>query len=516
MSTGIVTRRKSAMHIDNSYGIDVVAANTNLVSKRVLKGEPFSTQIVCDEGYSIYEITIKMGGVDITSTAYDATYNMISIASVTDDVDIECYAMHTMPSDYIRVDGIKNPSNAYLGTEYKVTPQSRLELSFVLVWPQPTVYDYIGTSGHTNDIQISGWRIFMNTNQYYKGNVYAHTGGDSGSHVIYTGLNANSNTIGKTHVLISDYYKQEYYADGNKVTSIKTKSATDQDYFCLYSSRLGYYADRSAGQIVHHFKIYDYSTNSYVRYYIPCLNDSGVAGFWDAARGVFQGSSNSTAFQPVYVQDNLIAHYDGIDNAGIGVHDASATIWKDLKGSNDATASIETVTWESDCWNSNSSYAYFDAGTTIGNALNMHDFTLEFVAMPQNMTSQSGSITYATTRTSSSVTKYFAILGKFNFLYMNNGNDVRIESPAIITNDTKYHLVARRKGNVYSIFINGVRTSHGTLKNPNTGSDNPYRIGASYNSASVAKIYAHRVYTKALTDDEIIENYNIDKLRFNF
>lgn len=69
--------------------INVHAANTNLVGRSILGNTEYSTQIVCDEGYSIYEITIKMGGVDITSTAYDPTYNMISIASVTDDVDID-------------------------------------------------------------------------------------------------------------------------------------------------------------------------------------------------------------------------------------------------------------------------------------------------------------------------------------------------------------------------------------------------------------------------------------------
>ena len=36
-----------------------------------------------------------------------------------------------------------------------------------------------------------------------------------------------------------------------------------------------------------------------------------------------------------YVQDGLIAQWDGIDNAGTGTHDPSATVWKDLKGSLD-------------------------------------------------------------------------------------------------------------------------------------------------------------------------------------
>ena len=33
-----------------------------------------------------------------------------------------------------------------------------------------------------------------------------------------------------------------------------------------------------------------------------------------------------------YVQDGLIAMWDGIENAGWGVHDPSATVWKDLIG----------------------------------------------------------------------------------------------------------------------------------------------------------------------------------------
>ena len=33
-----------------------------------------------------------------------------------------------------------------------------------------------------------------------------------------------------------------------------------------------------------------------------------------------------------YVQDGLIACWDGIENAGTGVHDGSATVWKDVVG----------------------------------------------------------------------------------------------------------------------------------------------------------------------------------------
>ena len=40
-----------------------------------------------------------------------------------------------------------------------------------------------------------------------------------------------------------------------------------------------------------------------------------------------------------YVQDGLIAMWDGIENAGWGVHDTNATVWKDLVGTNNITMS---------------------------------------------------------------------------------------------------------------------------------------------------------------------------------
>ena len=41
-----------------------------------------------------------------------------------------------------------------------------------------------------------------------------------------------------------------------------------------------------------------------------------------------------------YVQDGLIAMWDGIENAGFGVHDPNATVWKDLVGEFDLTVNI--------------------------------------------------------------------------------------------------------------------------------------------------------------------------------
>ena len=44
-----------------------------------------------------------------------------------------------------------------------------------------------------------------------------------------------------------------------------------------------------------------------------------------------------------YVQDGLVACWDGVENAGAGVHDANATVWKDLVAGREFTLTDVTV-----------------------------------------------------------------------------------------------------------------------------------------------------------------------------
>lgn len=282
--------RRSMLIASRMCSINVLAANTSLIDAEVMEGDSYSTQIVCDEGYSVYEITIKMGGINITSTAYDATYNMITIPSVTDDVDIVCYAMHTMPSDYVRVDGIKNPSNAYLDTGYDVNNNNKVSIKFFSARKSGT--NTIASSKATGMSTTNGSGWWYNSSN---GNLYIFYAKSS----VYIGGLSDAST----YECIADYYNGTHLRilneTNSRTDSIPKSTWSSVHYFCLFSRNQGYDSSYTAGQIVYYFRIYDYSTTSYVRYYIPCLNDSGVAGFWDAARGVFQGSSNSTAFEAV-------------------------------------------------------------------------------------------------------------------------------------------------------------------------------------------------------------------------
>ena len=58
-----------------------------------------------------------------------------------------------------------------------------------------------------------------------------------------------------------------------------------------------------------------------------------------------------------YVQDGLVACWDGIENAGVGVHDPVATVWKDVVGGREFTLTGVTVNGDSRFREASRSYA---------------------------------------------------------------------------------------------------------------------------------------------------------------
>ena len=72
------------------FDINVTQSHTNLTNNKVKAGGGYSTYVTVDSGFMVSQMTIEMGGVDITSTVWDSTNSTITISSVTDDVDIDC------------------------------------------------------------------------------------------------------------------------------------------------------------------------------------------------------------------------------------------------------------------------------------------------------------------------------------------------------------------------------------------------------------------------------------------
>ena len=191
--------------------------------------------------------------------------------------------MYSLPDNYVRVEGIKNPSNAYLNTGYTCNKYSRIETKTNIV----RNYQFIACSRSTGNTGMQGSGFI-----YYNNALYSF----SATSVV---LQKGYNLVGNTYTLVQDNYLGYCYVDGVQGSKY-IKGSSDTYSIYLFSRQGGGDATGSEGQILPYFKIYDYQTTSYVRYYIPCINENGVAGFFDAARGIFQGSGNSTAFEPVF------------------------------------------------------------------------------------------------------------------------------------------------------------------------------------------------------------------------
>ena len=85
----------------------------------------------------------------------------------------------------------------------------------------------------------------------------------------------------------------------------------------------------------------------------------------------------------LYVQRGLVAAYDGIDNAGTGSHDSSATTWKNLAGdtSLDGTCANE-LSWSAKGWSVSGDCKPVTLGTGIAQVISQTNCTIEIACKP--------------------------------------------------------------------------------------------------------------------------------------
>lgn len=94
----------------------------------------------------------------------------------------------------------------------------------------------------------------------------------------------------------------------------------------------------------------------------------------DGIEGIDEESWNPTAAD--YVQDGLVAMWDGIENVGWGVHDSNSLVWKDLVGGYDASA-VGTPDWGDDCTILYGGSDYWAIPTTIASIAAADNLTAE-------------------------------------------------------------------------------------------------------------------------------------------
>lgn len=201
-----------------------------------------------------------------------------------------------------------------------------------------------------------------------------------------------------------------------------------------------------------------------------------------------------------YIQDGLVAMWDGIENAGWGVHNPNATVWKDLVGDNDIT--IVGGAFGNDALICNGTQ-YGGHNDNVVNAVQ-----IELVA---NTKQQKRRCWIASTGQSLS-SKYSGFVGWYD------------RGLCFGLYDTARSLTLGTAIS-YSFAVNSNRTfENNALVATESGKSDltPQAargicvvVGGQKNNPLVCDIHCFRIYSRALTNEEIRHNYEIDKERFN-
>jgi hypothetical protein len=208
-----------------------------------------------------------------------------------------------------------------------------------------------------------------------------------------------------------------------------------------------------------------------------------------------------------YIQDGLVAMWDGVENAGLGEHNSRLNTWVDLTGNHEVTTT-GTPTWTKNALRLKSSNYFSFQNTDIRNAILAHTITVEMVY---------SDLVYSGYQP--------ALIGLYEhgviyFYYNQNGSFCHQFNWAgsafhnIKTcTDTIVYTTSSHCGN----FINGEKISSWQAPQKNAGSNtslcyiNKSILGNSFNSGN---LHCVRIYTRNLSDLEIAYNYDLDVMRF--
>lgn len=229
-----------------------------------------------------------------------------------------------------------------------------------------------------------------------------------------------------------------------------------------------------------------------------------------------------------YVQDGLYYQLDGIENAGRGVHDASASTWTDLTGNGrDATFlnSSTGLSWGDICLNIH--------GKTNQNIVKISGlpsasaFTFEIVHRRDAADSYARLYDTEGYFGGSQPKRFCALFGSQNYpsaMSFQIGTNIETNYSSISASSsvvrafsvtpTAYSSGYSARVCVDGVFVQTANSSSVYSPQTTTYIDVANRSN-SPNRGFDGAVYAIRVYNRILTDAEIAANYATDKARFN-
>ena len=218
-----------------------------------------------------------------------------------------------------------------------------------------------------------------------------------------------------------------------------------------------------------------------------------------------------------YVKSGLILHLDGLDNTKNG-HNNSSTVWEDLSGNNN-NGTIKGASWLNDG-------LYFDGVDDYVPIaeLNYPEFTVEATFKVSKLVGNSDEPKVICNHEEGG----FDIAINDDCISSNlyiNGAYRLIKYNSKITTNKKYNVTMTTNGSESKLYVNGVLVSNvsvenGAIKHP---SNNTAVMLGTNPSGSLpgsnlyffnGAIYSVRMYNRALTEQEVKNNHEVDRLRF--
>lgn len=209
-----------------------------------------------------------------------------------------------------------------------------------------------------------------------------------------------------------------------------------------------------------------------------------------------------------YVQDGLVALFDGIENTGFGEHNPSATTWKNLADSEYDFENLYTL----DYWTNDSIVVKKRTGSNPGeNWMLSNVLTLEVVGKSE------ATSYFAFSLDGASCHRMFSILPTNN-----RGFQFSSDAPSMYADWTLKRWSVAATWDSTSASSQSRQFYNGVYAPSNSGTS---RWEVARNAAYfghkdgtypyVGELCCIRAYSRALTDAEIARNYSIDKARFN-
>ena len=217
-----------------------------------------------------------------------------------------------------------------------------------------------------------------------------------------------------------------------------------------------------------------------------------------------------------YVKSGLILHLDGLDNTKNG-HNNSTTVWEDLSGNNN-NGTIKGASWLNDG-------LYFDGvdDWVPIKELNYPEFTAE--------------VTFSTNKITTGIDSKIICnhdQGGFDICILSNSSNIssnpyisgqyrQLISELEIEINKKYNVTITTDGTESNLYMNGELVSNisiggGVIGYPINNTVLALGVNPTGSSAEASffngAIYSVRMYNRALTEQEVKNNYEVDRLRF--